>query len=840
MAIGWAVRALVAAAAAGVPVEVPVRAPLSLDAYAEAAQGIADALLSPAALRVQAALSDMLLGPGAVGYVRPVAALLQTVSVDQTKIEIPGAQDVLVAEKKFIQPHIDKACALVSPFRGWLREARPDLVAAVDFTCSFAASPDAFVADRNHRLTAFAGIIASDDARAVEAAMRRHQSVASSYLEGDKASHAIIALAARAAGLPDTFLPVRRLLGFPTVGAYEDSGMFRAKPRAAWMCMAELDSPAHNAKMADTIAAQWRHADPAKRKAIVVVSEKTYEEVEKGLMFGPFVPGDLNELFGEGCWHSLNRFGVEQGVEPDGVTPTVRPCDNGRSSLTNACLDLDETISCESASFPALVASLFAERGMRVPLEHSTDDVVKAYRRMAASDAGTTVVALWDARVEAVRFFLMPGHNFGLVSAVLSWNRQSQLVACLARRYFGVPCAAYFDDYDVCEPNWATPSGKGVLHRLHEWLGIPLATNAKDVPPRPVNAFLGVITDLARAAQGLVTMRSKPERVAKLVLTGERYTVLGIPSEELKHFLGKCEYLHTSAVSGKVGRAAIGMLKRWDHSRRRHKGPGAGPTKEERAEWDEVAREALEFLVHILPRLPPRVFRFLEKQRKPVILYTDAMYETSTGEARIGVAIYDPEAADEGRPPWKHISATVPAWVFRCWRVRQQYIGPLETIAPLIALLSAPESFRGRDVVLFIDNTGALFGLGKGDCREADSARIIHLFHAACLALRVRVWVEHVATGANLADMPSRDDFSLLRKLGSVPVDAGDVFWPDLSQGLTQAFLDVWARLAGKESSADKRSREAIEAALAAMRAGPPVAAGRPQGGRARAREAAR
>ena len=135
------------------------------------------------------------------------------------------------------------------------------------------------------------------------------------------------------------------------------------------------------------------------------------------------------------------------------------------------------------------------------------------------------------------------------------------------------------------------------------------------------------------------------------------------------------------------------------------------------------------------------MFRFLEKQRKPVILYTDAMYETSTGEARIGVAIYDPEAADEGRPPWKHISATVPAWVFRCWRVRQQYIGPLETIAPLIALLSAPESFRGRDVVLFIDNTGALFGLGKGDCREADSARIIHLFHAACLALRVRVWV---------------------------------------------------------------------------------------------------
>ena len=835
MIAAWASRVLVAAALAGVPPETPVRAPPSAEAYARAAAGIFDALASDAALRVQAALADIIIGPGALGYERPADALLQTISTSQTHIEVPGAADVLVAVRDFIQPHVDKACALESPFKGWLREARPDLVAAVDFTCALAGSPEQLVVDRLGRLTAFETIIASDDARSVESAMRAHQSVASAYLEGDSAAHAVMALAARAAGLPDVWLPAQRLLGFPTVGPYADSGMFRAKPRAAWQSMRDLDSPAHNTRQRDTIASQWRAADEGRRSALKVVCQKTYEEVEKGLMFGPYLPDDLDTLFGAGNWHSLNRFGVEQGVEPDGVTPTVRPCDNGRSSLTNACLELDETISCESASFPALVASLFTERGVDCALEHSTDDVVKAYRRMAACDAGTTVVALWDSREDGVRYFLMPGHNFGLVSAVLSWNRQSQLVACLARRYFGVPCAAYFDDYDVCEPSWATPSGKGVLRRLHEWLGIPLATNEKDVPPRPVNAFLGVITDLSRAVQGVVTMRSKPERVAKLILSAEKYWAAGPPSDELKHFLGKCEYLHTSAVAGRVGRAAIGMLKRWDHAR---KGRKLGPDEQE--EWDEIAREALEFLVHILPRLPVRVFRFKAKQRKPVILYTDAMYETSTGEARIGIAIFDPEAAAEGRPPWRHVSATVPRWVFDCWRVREQYIGPLETIAPLIALLSAPEAFRDRDVVLFIDNTGALFGLGKGDCREADSARIIHLFHVAAAALRARVWVEHVATGANLADMPSRDDLSLLRRLGSVPVDRADVTWPDLSLGLTRAFHVVWDRLAGKESAADKKSRQAIERAIETMRRGQP-ATGRPSSnGRARARWAAR
>ena len=153
-----------------------------------------------------------------------------------------------------------------------------------------------------------------------------------------------------------------------------------------------------------------------------------------------------------------------------------------------------------------------------------------------------------------------------------------------------------------------------------------------------------------------------------------------------------------------------------------------------------------------------------------------------------------------------------------------------------MAFLSMPDAFRDRDVVLFIDNTGALFGLGKGDCREADCARIIHLFHVAAMSLRARVWVEHVATGANLADMPSRDDLSLLHSLGSAPVPADDVYWPDLSAGLTQAFHTVWGMLVGAESQADKRSRKAVEAAVAAMRSGEPVV-GRPNGGRARARQ---
>ena len=35
-------------------------------------------------------------------------------------------------------------------------------------------------------------------------------------------------------------------------------------------------------------------------------------------------------------------------------------------------------------------------------------------------------------------------------------------------------------------------------------------------------------------------------------------------------------------------------------------------------------------------------------------------------------------------------------------------------------------------------------------------------------AIDCNVWLEHVASGANIADLPSRGEFALLRRLGSV------------------------------------------------------------------------
>ena len=117
---------------------------------------------------------------------------------------------------------------------------------------------------------------------------------------------------------------------------------------------------------------------------------------------------------------------TRQGFDEFGE-PKCRRCDNAKASRTNECLDSCEKISCEEASFPALVASLFSDAFpgdlKDCPLAMCTDDVDSAYRRLACRNAEASVVALWSVKLGQVVYFTMPGHNFGLAAAVLSFNR---------------------------------------------------------------------------------------------------------------------------------------------------------------------------------------------------------------------------------------------------------------------------------------------------------------------------------------------------------------------------------------------------------------------------------
>ena len=107
---------------------------------------------------------------------------------------------------------------------------------------------------------------------------------------------------------------------------------------------------------------------------------------------------------------------------------------------------------------------------------------------------------------------------------------------------------------------------------------------------------------------------------------------------------------------------------------------------------------------------------------------------------------------------WSHSAADIGEEWLRRFAVRKQYIGQLETLAAAAAYFTLGHILVDRHVIHFIDNVGALSALGKGYTTDIDSARLSHAFHLLNARLRVSVWFNYVASGANISDLPSRDD----------------------------------------------------------------------------------
>ena len=82
-------------------------------------------------------------------------------------------------------------------------------------------------------------------------------------------------------------------------------------------------------------------------------------------------------------------------------------------------------------------------------------------------------------------------------------------------------------------------------------------------------------------------------------------------------------------------------------------------------------------------------------------------------------------------------------------------IGQHELVAMLTPFISLPEVFRGRRVVLFVDNTSAIAATVSGYNRPArlgHSARIVNLFHLTRLSLACDVTILYVPSESNIAD----------------------------------------------------------------------------------------
>ena len=86
--------------------------------------------------------------------------------------------------------------------------------------------------------------------------------------------------------------------------------------------------------------------------------------------------------------------------------------------------------------------------------------------------------------------------------------------------------------------------------------------------------------------------------------------------------------------------------------------------------------------------------------------------------------------------------------------------------------MTFPGLLRGRRVIVFIDNEAARIGLVRCYSPSLPSLRLIAQAVSLDLVLGCQCWYARVPTKANLADLPSRLEFSpYLESLGSESVE---------------------------------------------------------------------
>ena len=265
---------------------------------------------------------------------------------------------------------------------------------------------------------------------------------------------------------PDDELALRYIIGFPVVFDIPDSGVFREIVEPA--LISETEFMATNVEMNRSIK-QSLSKTPAgeeEKERTAMCWKRTKEEIEAGLVFGPMSGAQLDRKYGRGKWRAMKRSAIVQGDK-------VRCIDDAKRNRANKATHMHETVVCSRSDFPAKVARSFAERalaaGHPIPMmEHGLEDLFAAYRRVPTSQPQFTLVALWrpDPTLEAggeVVYVEVPGHNFGLVSSVVNFNRAPEAFIAVARQLLGVVAEHYVDDFDTCEPTFAKKTGAAVI-----------------------------------------------------------------------------------------------------------------------------------------------------------------------------------------------------------------------------------------------------------------------------------------------------------------------------------------------------------------------------------------
>ena len=344
------------------------------------------------------------------------------------------------------------------------------------------------------------------------------------------------------------------------------------------------------------------------------------------------------------------------------------------------------------------------------------------------------------------------GMPFGTVSAVYAWHRVGHALLMLVLLLCKAPLGRYVDDYFGASRVGVQLSGGACLSVFAMLLGFP-TDEAKSADTMATLVVLGASVDIDWGRK-LVTMAVEQAKAEKWRSTLESILERGKCSPETAAKMAGRLNFTVSIAANRVGRAFIKPFYAQQHA----------PLQAEAISC--LLAWACHWFVHYLTHRPKAVRRGM--QPRPLLV----TWHDAAGASRWVAAV----VRWNGQYLWTRIKTPQHVWAQLAPRDDSQ-IGFQELLGIVLIIGTFPELIAGALWVGFGDNDGITHSLAKGGGHNPECNMVIGKIWMHLASCDSDLHAARVETKANIADGPSRDDFSLLQRLNAKYVNPALPDW---------------------------------------------------------------
>ena len=570
----------------------------------------------------------------------------------------------------------------------------------------------------------------------------------------------------RLAGIRDQGLVGRMVAGFELLGDLPETGLFPQQFKPPRISKVELMRTAAFSQK-EALTKCRSSGDPEIDAAVFA---KTDMEEKAGWVSAPMTIDEAKQASGP-LFVVNRRFGIKQGR---GEKQKVRQIDDLSEFQPNATIGQPEKLDLGGVDEMVVLARCMEEIRSGLKTKHEMDDgtslhfechddwkrsmclrgrtvdLEAAYKQLAISegDLWATYIAVFnptDSRAELRQLFALP---FGGTGAVVAFNWAARSLAMIANTLLLIVCSSFFDDFPQLEDEECEDQNHDIFVEFFQLLGWKVSMD-KLPPFKQEYKLLGVLKDLRKLGEKQIIISNTPDRVDEI-------------SSDVAGFLKQTSMTSGDAASlrGRMGYAYLQCAGRPMAPAMRQLSMKAESSRRDRV-IDLGLEVALKELAWFFTHAPPRTLNF-SNCSEVAQLYTDGAFEN--GRATCGAVLFAPNCKPEC------FGLTVPRSLVDKWRSlgSEHCIAQAEMLPVLISKVLWKSSLQSLRVIHFIDNQSVKEALTKGNTGSLASLEILSATVKQEIINMSITWYSRVPSLSNIADDPSRLEFSFAKKLGII------------------------------------------------------------------------